>query len=134
MTSADLPSMNDETVRRVISPLAKAKGWMKLMGVLSIIYGVLIGITIIGLVVAWLPIWVGVLLWQSADKAELAAESGNETDAVEATSKLKTIFTIYGVLTLVGIVISVLYAIAIVVLISSGRFDVQSLGSLLTSR
>ncbi len=134
MTFGEMPAAGDDTVRRIIGPLAKAKGWMKLIAVLSIVYGVLVAITIIGLVVAWLPIWVGVLLWQTAEKSELAAESGNEMDAIEATSKLKTLFTVYGVLTLIGIVLTVIYAVVIIGLISSGQFDLQSLGGVLTSR
>ena len=48
----EMPVVNDETVRRLIKPIDSARGWMKLLAVLSIIQGVLIGITIIGLIIA----------------------------------------------------------------------------------
>ena len=131
--SYEMPVVNDETVRRVIKPIASARTWMKLLGVLSIIYGVLIALSIIGLIIAWLPIWLGVLLWQGADKAEQAETSGNEADAVESLSKIKTIFTIYGVLALIGIVLSVIYLIVIIAVIAGGGIEFETLRPL-TSR
>ena len=125
----EMPVVNDETVRRIIKPIDAARGWMKLLGVLSIIYGVLLAITILGLIIAWLPIWLGVLLWQGADKAEKAEVSGNETDAVESLSKIKTIFTIYGVLALIGLAISVLYIIVVIALLAGG-VEIETLGAL----
>lgn len=130
--SYEMPVVNDETVRRLIKPIDSAKGWMKLLGVLSIIYGVLLAITIIGLIIAWLPIWLGVLLWQGADKAEQAETSGTEADAVESLTKIKTIFTIYGVLALIGLVVAVLYIIVAIALIAGG-IELETLGAL-TSR
>ena len=53
-------------VHTIGAPLYNAKGWMKFVGVLSIIYGVLVALSIIGILIAWLPIWIGILLFQSA--------------------------------------------------------------------
>lgn len=131
--SYEMPVVNDETVRRVIKPIDSARGWMKLLGVLSIIQGVLIALSIIGLIIAWLPIWLGVLLWQGADKAERAKTSGNEADAVESLNKIKTVFTIYGVLALIAVVISVIYLIVIIAVIAGGGIEFDTLGPL-TSR
>ena len=55
-----------QVVREVSAPLFAAKVWMKFLGVLMIIYGVLIAFTIVGIIICWLPIWIGVLLFQSA--------------------------------------------------------------------
>jgi hypothetical protein len=97
----------EQLIREVSAPLFAAKGWMKFLGVLMIIYGVLIALTIVGILICWLPIWIGVVLFQSATAVESAQASGSKTELYGALSKLKTYFTIYGVLALIGIVVSI---------------------------
>ena len=53
-------------IKEISLPIYQSKGWMKLIGVLSIVWGVLSALTIVGLLIAWLPIWMGVVLYQSA--------------------------------------------------------------------
>lgn len=95
-------------IRQISNSLYSAKGWMKLSGVLLIINGVFIALTIIGILIAWLPIWMGVLLFQSAGAVERAYNSEDEAALVESLSKLKTYFVIMGVLSLIGIVLAAL--------------------------
>lgn len=104
------PSGGDEQqlVREVSAPLFAAKGWMKFLGVLMIIYGVLIALTVVGIIICWLPIWIGVLLFQAATAAESTQASGSKMELYGAMSKLKTYFTIYGVLALIGLVVSII--------------------------
>lgn len=97
-----------QLVREIGAPLFAAKGWMKFLGVLMIIYGVLIALSIVGIIVCWLPIWVGVLLFQAATAVEAAEASGNKMELYAAMAKLKTYFTIYGILALIGIVFAVI--------------------------
>ena len=107
--------MNGETsdpagvVREVSIPLYQCKGWMKLVGVIFIISGVLNALSIIGIIIAWLPIWQGVLLLQSAGAIDQAYLSGNRNAMTRSLSKLKTYFIIMGVLTLIGIIVGVLF-------------------------
>ena len=42
------------TVSNIMRPLSDAASWMRLIGTMGIIYGVLIGLSIIGLLFAWL--------------------------------------------------------------------------------
>lgn len=90
--------------RQVSAGLYSAKGWMKLVGVMMIIYGVLTALTIIGIIFAWLPIWMGVLLFQSAGAVDRAYNADDAGALAESLSKLKTYFTIMGVLTLIGLI------------------------------
>ncbi|MFH1864920.1 MAG: DUF5362 domain-containing protein [Candidatus Eisenbacteria bacterium] len=110
VTGGLTPSGGNEQqlVREVSAPLFAAKGWMKFLGVLMIIYGALIALTIVGLIVCWLPIWIGVLLLQSASAVEATQASGSRMELYGAMSKLKTYFTIYGVLALIGIIASII--------------------------
>lgn len=108
-------------VRDVSAPLYAARGWMKLLGVLMIIYGALLVLTIVGILICWLPIWIGILLLRAASSAEMAQISGDKFQLVEALSKLKTYFTIYGILALLGLVA------AAIALLLGGMASISSL-------
>jgi hypothetical protein len=97
-----------QIIREVAAPLFAAKGWMKFLGVLMIIYGVMIALSIVGIIICWLPIWIGVLLFQAAGATESAEASGSKMELYAALSKLKTYFTIYGILALIGIIFFVI--------------------------
>ena len=101
---------NDQTgvIKQLSIPLYQCKGWMKLVGVMSIIGGALQVLTIVGIIIAWLPIWTGVLLFQSASAVEQAYLGGSQEAMTRSLSKLKTYFIITGVLTLIGVIIVIL--------------------------
>ncbi|MGD8828050.1 MAG: DUF5362 domain-containing protein [Gammaproteobacteria bacterium] len=89
-------------------PLYQARFWLKLIGVLTIIYGVLVGLSIVGLVIAWLPIWMGIVLFQAASAIERAHGASDEQALLQSMSKLKLYFTISGIVLLVMLVLGIL--------------------------
>ena len=91
-------------IQQISYPLYESRGWMKLVGVINIIIGVINALTIIGIIIAWLPIWQGILLFPSATAIEQAHETANEYELHRSLSKIKTYFIIMGVLTLLGII------------------------------
>jgi hypothetical protein len=110
--------VGNPVVSRVISPLYAAAGWMKLIGTVSIIYGVLTALTIIGLLIAWLPIWMGVLTRKAATQAQLAYTSGDEHAAIASTDRLRTIFKVQGIILLIGLILwGVMFIIMLVAFI-----------------
>jgi len=116
---------NTEQIRQVAMPIYEARLWMKLVGVLSILSGLLTAITIIGIIVAWLPIWMGVLLFQAASQAENAHASGDLGAMVESLRKIKTYFIITGVVTLLGLLWGLFWIFVVVgigVLGAAGSF------------
>ena len=94
--------------RSVSIPLYQAKGWMKLIGVVLLVVGIIYAITIIGLIVAWLPIWLGVLLIQASNRINDAYLTDQEPSLWDALWKLKTFFKIFGVTTLIYLILAVL--------------------------
>jgi len=107
----------------IAQKLSSMKGWLKFLGILSIIGGAFQALTIIGIIFAWLPIWMGVILYQAGDKAEQYINAKEEGILVEFMGKLNTYFTIMGVLALVGIGLAVLtIAIAIIAGISLPQY------------
>jgi hypothetical protein len=102
---------SSHSISELSAPLAAAKGWMKFVGVMFIIQGALTALSIVGIIIAWLPIWIGVLVMQSASAIE-RAQFNNDADALkEALARLKTYFIIQGVLYLVSIIMVVLYVV-----------------------
>jgi len=94
-------------VRELSLPIYQSKGWLKLLGVLSIIYGVFCALTVVGIVFAWLPIWMGVLLYQAASAVEKSQFAGDKAALLESLGKIKTYFTISGVVAIIGLVLVV---------------------------
>ena len=94
-------------IKRLSYPLYECKGWMKLVGVINIIAGVIQALTCIGIVIAWLPIWLGILLFQCANSVEQAYAADSDVAMIRSLSKLKIYFIITGVLTLIGIIFMV---------------------------
>ena len=119
---------NDEKlVKELSAPLFASKGWIKFLGILTIVYGALTALSIIGILIAWLPIWLGILLNKTANKIGLAQYSGNKEDLLEAQKSLATYFTIYGVVALIGIVFAILF---VVIAVSTGFLaNLQELGA-----
>ena len=95
-------------VKTLSLPLYQSRGWMKLLGVLMILYGALVALSIVGIIVAWLPIWMGILLFQSAAAAEEAQINNSADELLSALRRLKTYFTIMGILTLIGLLFSLI--------------------------
>ncbi len=78
-------------------------GWLKFLGIMNIIWGAFSAISIVGIIFAWLPIWLGVILLQAASSATHANLSNDPKDLSEMMSKLRMYFIIQGVLIIVGI-------------------------------
>jgi hypothetical protein len=88
----------DPIVQQIIEPLYRARMWMKFLAVLGFVAGGLYTITIVGVVVAWIPILIGVFVWQAASAAEAAHSAGSVVDARRSLDRLRLVFITYGVL------------------------------------
>lgn len=80
-------------IKEISLPLFNSKGCIKFLGILMIIYGGFVALSIVGLVITWLPIWLGVLSNKAANKIEQAHYSGNKLELMEAHKNLGTYFT-----------------------------------------
>jgi hypothetical protein len=99
-------------IKEVTAPVYQARGWMKFLGVLLIIGGILYAITIVGIIIAWLPIWMGVVLFQAGSSSEQAYFSGDKFSLLKSLNQLKLYFTIMGIMTLIGIIFSAIIVIS----------------------
>lgn len=95
-------------LRTVTLPLNDAKPWIKFLGGVLFAVGVIYALTIVGLLVAWLFLWLGALLWQAGREIDRAFPQGDEVPLAIAFQKLRRFFVVAGVATLVYVVLMVL--------------------------
>jgi len=93
----------DPNQQRTLASVKGMAGWLKFIGIVSIIGGGLQALTIVGIVIAWLPIWMGILLLQAGSRARAYGESADTAGMAEFTGKLRTYFLIQGILTIVSL-------------------------------
>ncbi len=96
------------------------KGWLKLLGIVQIVIGILQAVTLLGIIWAWLPIWLGIILNGAANKAQEYLENGDEQALSEFTGKLKLYFIINGIMMIVSLAAAALSLIVVVVLAALG--------------
>lgn len=99
-------------VKEISLPIFQSKGWLKLLGVVMIVQGIFTALSIVGIIICWLPIWLGVLLFQAAGSIEGAQYNGNKLALVQSMNKLKMYFMINGILMLIMIIVAVIMMLA----------------------
>jgi hypothetical protein len=102
-------------------------GWMKFLGIVSIVGGALNALSLIGILWAWLPIWVGIVLMQAGSRAGEFAERGDAPSLTAFMGRLKTYFAISGITIIISLALSIITVIAVVVLMAAGLWSIPSL-------
>lgn len=102
--------MDDEArdaalTREISLPLFQARAWMKLVGIVSIVIGILIALSIVGILIAWLPIWMGVILYRAGSSIEAALHTGDRQALLHGLRQLRLFFTVMGVLVLLWLLL-----------------------------
>jgi hypothetical protein len=99
---APTPQEN-QMVQQLSMPIYQARGWLKFLGVMTIIGGIPSVFVLVGI----LQIWIGILLFQAGSSIESAGQFGDKFAFLRSLGGLKTYFVIQGVLTLIGIIVAV---------------------------
>jgi hypothetical protein len=86
-------------------------GWLKFLGIVNIVSGALSVLSLWGILIAWLPIWLGILLLQAANRISNARFANNQGELVQMMDKLRLYFVIQGVLIIVSVVLGIIAAI-----------------------
>lgn len=102
---------------QALKPLYDAKGWLMLTAWFLIVIGVIYCITIIGLIIGWLPLWMGFLLKAASESLKSGFEQQDPMAIQQATRKLSTLATIFGVITIIYIVMIAVYLAFIILAI-----------------
>ncbi len=110
MYSGDIstPAGEDFYLSQVQQTAGSMSAWLKFLGVLSIVSGALSVLSIVGIIFAWIPIWMGVLLFQAGDRARQTALGNDASQLLSMMQKLRLYFVISGIVTIVVLTFSVL--------------------------
>lgn len=90
-----------EMILQLREAVGNGRGWIKFLGYVSFISGILFCITIIGAIIGWLPIWLGRILLRVSAKADRILQEENEDALVEYLQELAHWFRISGILTII---------------------------------
>ncbi|MEO0145805.1 MAG: DUF5362 family protein [candidate division WOR-3 bacterium] len=108
---------------RLEGALRGMKGWLKFLGILTIIGGILSALSLIGI----LYIWLGIVLYQAGSKAQQFLLSKSSDDLADFAGKIRTYFLVTGILALISIILAIvggcIYAIIIIMAIAGGTFQ-----------
>ncbi|MBS4061207.1 MAG: hypothetical protein KG029_12485 [Bacteroidetes bacterium] len=106
--------VEENLVREISNSLSHASGWMKFLGIVMIIYGVMMALTIVGIIIAWLPIWLGIIVYQAAKNSKTATLTGDKFMLMKSLQNINNYFTISGILLIISILLSVLFVVIVV--------------------
>jgi hypothetical protein len=106
--------VEENLVREISNSLSRASGWMKFLGIVMIIYGVMMALTIVGIIIAWLPIWLGIIVYQAAKNSKTATLTGDKFMLMKSLQNINNYFTISGILLIISILLSVLFVVIVV--------------------
>ena len=93
--------------------MTKNAGWIRLLGIAAIIQGILFCLTVVGLVVAWLPIWLGLLLTRTGRRLGDYQKGNLEVDVQGAMSTLSFVVKVSAIAVLVSTIVSTFVLIII---------------------
>jgi hypothetical protein len=99
---------SEQLVKHLCNNVAKSATWMKLLGVLLIIDGIIMLISVVGILFCWLPIWLGVIIFKAAGDAE-TANKGVPQQLGEYVQKINRFFLIAGILALIYLIVVLIF-------------------------
>uniref|UniRef100_A0A7C4GG60 DUF5362 domain-containing protein n=1 Tax=candidate division WOR-3 bacterium TaxID=2052148 RepID=A0A7C4GG60_UNCW3 len=107
----------------VIDNIRSTIPWLKVMGVVNVVGGGLGVLTVWGVIFAWLPIWLGIVLLKTARQAEAWTRNGDPAGMESLTRWLRTCFFVGSIAAIVGLVLAALGTVtATVIGLGFGRW------------
>lgn len=89
------------TVERLAERTRSMSGWLRFMGVVTIGAAIPSVLSIIGILFAWLPIWLGVLLF----RAGTAARRATDEELIRMIERLRLYFIVQSIVIIVAFVV-----------------------------
>lgn len=97
-------------IQEISAPLLKARLWIMIIGIISIISGIASAFSIIGIVIAWLPIILGVFLIQTSLLLKKVSVNYNAEDFLKSLDKLRIYFTVSAISTIVILTVMLIFS------------------------
>lgn len=100
--------LDDAVGQEVVNSCKDMSGWVKFLGIVLIVAGAIYALSLVGIIIAWLPIWIGVILLRVANNCREV--SGGTFDSLgDILGSLKTYFLLMGILAIVSIILSIIW-------------------------
>jgi len=120
MPETSLPGSSMSTSHQgLVQQLSSISGnmavWMKLLGIVYIVQAAITTLFtfFVGIIVAWLPLWLGILLFQAGNRASMVAVAKKPEELVSMLDKLRLFFIINGVVLIVFLAIGIMALILV---------------------
>ncbi len=112
-------------LEHVVMPLVRSRGWITFLAVAAFINAGLqiLGTFGLGIVIAWLPIWVGVLLVQASSAIGRYELNLTEEDMMEGLEKIAMAFkvtSVWIIITVALIILVVLFFFSAIMMVVGG--------------
>ncbi len=104
----------------VAEPLFHNRGWLKFVGIMSILYGVLVCLSIIGIIFGWIPILVGVKLLNCSQSLTDGYPSMNTAEVKYGIGELSSAIKFLGIFAIIMLSLMLLYFTFIIGLVVFG--------------
>ncbi|MFI4873956.1 MAG: DUF5362 domain-containing protein [Blastopirellula sp. JB062] len=121
--SNDSPDEADSSSLGLLQPLAEVTIWSKILAGSLIASGIGFALSIVGLIIAWLPILSGVFLWQHANRLHEARRLQDTKAMQESIEKLATSIKLAAIFMAIMIALYVLYILVIIVVVFVGLLN-----------
>lgn len=105
--SGSAVAASPENLMLVNNAAGRMSAWLKFLGIINIAGGAICAITIVGILFAWLPIWLGVILFQAGDRAYQTQFSPDLMPLLQLLQKLRLYFLVTGVITIISVAMMV---------------------------
>ncbi len=100
--------LSGEVEQKVTTNCKDMNGWIKFLGIAYIISGGISALTVFGIIIAWLPIWIGIILLKASNStSEVGA--GKTESLGDMMGSMKTFFILSGVLMIISTVFSIIW-------------------------
>jgi hypothetical protein len=94
---------SDSSMNDILKISSSMNGWLKFLGIINIVSGAFTALSIVGIIFAWLPIWLGVLLLQAGGQITNAKLHNDSKELVKMMEKLRLYFILQGIIFIVMI-------------------------------
>ncbi|MBN1693848.1 hypothetical protein JW879_00425 [candidate division WOR-3 bacterium] len=102
--------LDSVTEEKVITSSKDMNGWIKFLAIFSIAIGALYALSIFGIIIAWMPIWLGIILLKASKNCREVAD-GKVESLGDTFNSLKTFFILTGIFTIISTALSVIWFI-----------------------
>jgi hypothetical protein len=89
----------------------KGRGWLKFLGIIAIISGAINVLTVVGIIYAWIPIWIGVIMLQASNRGQEFINSKDPEKLNQYLERVSFFYKLSGIMVIVSIALTIIFMI-----------------------